>query len=43
MGGERYAVALLRLATPERAWRQTAVYRIDDETIREVWLFEEPH
>jgi ketosteroid isomerase-like protein len=43
MGGERYAVALLRLATTGRSWRQTAVYRIADGQIREVWLFEEPH
>jgi hypothetical protein len=43
MGGERYAVAILRLATTRRRWWQTAVYRVEDGKIAEVWLFEEPH
>ena len=43
LGGERHAVGLFLLRGGGRAWRQAAVYRVDDGKIAEIWLYEEPH
>ena len=42
LGGERYAVAIIRLVSDNRpdGWEQHAVYQFHEGTIREVWLHE---
>lgn len=42
LGGERYAVAVIRLVSDARpgGWEQHAVYQIYEGKIREVWLHE---
>lgn len=42
LGGELYAVAVLRLVSDARpaGWEQHAVYEIHDGMIRQVWLHE---
>lgn len=42
LGGERYAVAIIRLASDDRpdGWDQHAVYEIREGRICEVWLHE---
>ena len=41
LGGERHAVALLRITSGDRSWRQVAVYAVVDNRIASIWAVED--